>query len=810
VAAEVTDKIDKNLRTALRPGHDPPARSLRDHPFLPISSPRWEFFRMMRSSYIWMAGLSLLAMGVSLVWLFPAHVECLSSIKNAPVLWVSEDFAQRKDFERFVREFNSVDTIIVSWPGCTIDDNRLHRLSEILTLDHRAPNGQPWGYYLSQVHSGATAVRQMTAKPLELPREEVVRRLRGSLIGPDGVSSCAALTMTPDGSDHGREFFEQLGTALERELGVLPSDLKVAGSIADGVTIDAESLASIQYFAIPSALLSILLCRWCLKSWILTIPVMIVGTFGEIFVLALVPLCGITMNAVLSVMAPLMFVLTVSAGVHLINYFLEEYHQGNRRDAIGHSLNKAWIPCCLASATTAMGLGSLVLSEIVPVRQFGIIAGMGCLLVTLLLFLIAPGAMRLWKGTQKRRPVGATIVSPALAEAAKGSFLPWDAWARFIHDNGTALFVSMLALTISVGTGLFWLDTSVSVRNLVHEDTRLLQDYRWLEERIGPLVPVEILVKFAPDCPLDVLERLTLVQQVQDTVNELPQVDGAMSVATFAPPLPQDDALRAVFQRAIYRKKFEPALPHFEKAQLLHEAADGQTWRITARVQAFGEVDYGLFLNTLRERVDPLLHATGAPGLDLRLTGLIPLVYAAQRALLSDMYFSYVTTLILVSAIMMLNQRSVIRGALAMFPNIFPMFLIFGTMGWLGIKIDIGSVMTASVALGIAVDGTLHALAWFESETSLGKTPFQAVSRTFRHCGLAIIQTTLICGLGMLVFSFSGFVPTQRFAWMMFGMMVLAMVGDLLITPVLLLGPTQRYFLGKPASSQREPARAAA
>ena len=155
---------------------------------------------------------------------------------------------------------------------------------------------------------------------------------------------------------------------------------------------------------------------------------------------------------------------------------------------------------------------------------------------------------------------------------------------------------------------------------------------------------------------------------------------------------------------------------------------------------------------------------------------------------------------------MMLVLRSVRAGLLAMIPNIFPTAVILGLMGWLRAPIDIGSVMTASIALGIAVVDTMHLLSWFRREVSAGQPPHSAVRRALRHCAPAMVQTSMICGIGMLVFVFSSFMPASRFSWMVFILLMTALLGDLLILPALLAGPLGRLLLPRGANFQ--PARA--
>ena len=198
------------------------------------------------------------------------------------------------------------------------------------------------------------------------------------------------------------------------------------------------------------------------------------------------------------------------------------------------------------------------------------------------------------------------------------------------------------------------------------------------------------------------------------------------------------------------------------------------------------------------------LRRAGVEGISATCTGMMPLVDEAQRALLQDLFGSFLLAFVTVSLIMVVFLRNLWGGLLAMLPNAFPSIVLFGTLGWLNRPIDIGSVMTASVAMGIAVDGTLHILTRYRREMDHQATRVEAVRRCFGHCGRAIVQTTIICGLGMLVFAFSGFMPARSFAWMILTLLAAALVGDFVLLPALLVGPLGRVFARRRAAFPSE------
>ncbi|MBQ7813610.1 MAG: MMPL family transporter, partial [Thermoguttaceae bacterium] len=128
-----------------------------------------------------------------------------------------------------------------------------------------------------------------------------------------------------------------------------------------------------------------------------------------------------------------------------------------------------------------------------------------------------------------------------------------------------------------------------------------------------------------------------------------------------------------------------------------------------------------------------------------------------------------------------------------------------GFMAWAGILVDVGTMMTASVALGVAVDDTMHYLTWFSEGVAAGMKPKEAALNAYRRCAPAMTQSTLIAGLGLFSFAFSTFVPTQRFGILMLAILSTALVGDLIFLPALLTcKPFGRFFARRRIGVRRD------
>jgi uncharacterized protein len=325
-----------------------------------------------------------------------------------------------------------------------------------------------------------------------------------------------------------------------------------------------------------------------------------------------------------------------------------------------------------------------------------------------------------------------------------------------------------------------------------------LRDYAWLERHVGPLVPIEILVEFLAECDLSTRDRLATLARIHSVLKNQREVGGMLSAITFLPEIRRDPSLTPSEWRTEVEAMLDSVRPQFTTVKMLAGNDDGsETWRVSARVAALGHLDYGRFLDRLRDRITPALtdrDGTALPGVRLRLTGIMPFVHRVQGLLVADLFASFLSALVVIAITMTIVQGGLGTGLVAMVSNLFPTALLFGLLGWLRMPLDIGSIMTACVALGMAIDNTLHFLTFFRRSLSDGLARSAAIDSAFRHCGTSMVQSTLVCGLGLAVFAGSDFVPTCRFSWMMCVLLTAALAGDLVVLPALLAGPLGRWF----------------
>ncbi len=801
------------------------------------------------------------------------------------------------------------------------------------------------------ITTGPQLLAQLTGETggAGLATDEALARLKGIVFGPDGEQTCLIATLTERGKSDlhtvvGRGILgKPRGRiyTLAEQCSISEDELRLGGPPVDNVAIDEEGTITLVRLVGLSVVLGVGLAYACFRSLRATLLVFSIGAISAVMSLSLVWWCGSNVDAVLMSMPSLVYVLGISGAVHIINHYRVAVEEQGYHGAAERALAHGWKPALLCSMTTSFGLFSLCTSEILPIRKFGFFSAVAVLATLVLLFTYLPAALTQW-------PL-------PLRQTASSRFSGWldRRLASFWHRLGStivahhyAVAFACLLLTVGVGWGIGHMRTSVQLIKMFDGQAKIIQDYRWLEANLGKLVPMELVVRVDPKLmrpaatesaqnesaaesllSLSFLERMELAHHVEQVIARRFGEQGTnvvgqtMSAATFAPALPEaGGGFTSFARRGGTNRRLEAHREELLASDYLRLDDDGaELWRISVRLGAFNDVDYGQFVHELQAAVEPvlaayeqreqvlrqMLEARGDGALAggrvllvgdvppapqtaaehrqaafvrtlydlltvarLRIahldaaavaqlpphakagydcvvlldqlpaaqravvtqlaksvvephvprakdatpsvvpvdrsvaavyTGVVPLVYKAQRTLLEGLVESTFWSFITITPLLMFVARSPTAGIVAMLPNVLPVAMIFGAMGWLGIDIDIGSMMTASIALGVAVDDTIHFLTWYREALSKTTDRRQAILAAYERCATPTFQTAMISGIGLSIFAFSTFTPTQRFGYLMLTILAMGMFAELIFFPALLAGPLGRVF--KPAKA---------
>lgn len=769
--------------------------------------------------------------------------------------WLPTEYQETQDFNWFQQRFENETFILISWEGATLTDGRLELLAKKLVPEQPAdePAAQEAvplkhlradrGPLFKKVETGPSLLARLTSPPLSLSQKEALSRLRGLFVGPykagqplETIQSCAVITLTEQGKVDLRYTLNQLRKVATEELGLSRDRVRMGGPPVDNVAISEEGEKTLIRLFIPAGIVGLSLAYWCLRSVRLMTMVFATALYAGAISLSIVWYSGGTMNAILLTMPAVVYVAGVSGAIHFANYYRDSVTESGVEGAPVRAIKHAWLPCLLSAGTTSAGLFSLYTSELVPIKYFGVYSALGVISTLLLLFIFLPSWMQLWPMKPHslldgNQPKAEDLALPVRWRNILGGVIGYHRW----------VLAGLLLLMVFCGAGLFKVQTSVKLTKLFSENAEIIHHYAWLEKNLGPLVPMEIIVRLDKSVSeMTFLERMELVDRVQNELEKIPLVGNTMSAVTFAPSLKikRKGILTPAMLRGAYSTRLEKHQQEYIENGFLAFDGDEQLWRISARVDALNDVDYGEFIGEIQKRVEPVLAAerlrlekvaaakqaraeedesadedaeavadaqrpdeaqpqsaaADHPAIRATYTGLVPLVYKAQRSMLNGLVWNFITDLLTIAAVMTVVFMDVSAGLILLLPSIFPVTIVFGLMGWLGVLVDVGTVMTPTVALGVSVDDVVHFLIWYRRGLREGKTRKQSTMLAYEGCARAMYQSWAVLGLGLAVFALSTFMPTQRFGAMMFCLLTASLIGNLLLLPAVLCSPLSFFF----------------
>jgi uncharacterized protein len=615
--------------------------------------------RIMRKSFFSRYSLIILmAFFFAVPLIFQGAHRAVRSNTNKVVDWLPKTFKETVELRWFRKHFTADQFVVVSWPGCKLgddptltdakpDDPRIKKLAEYLVPDNDATPEERANWadrtkYFQSVTTAREILNDITSKPSEVPYPEAVKRLEGTLIGPDG-QTCIVVMLSDEAIKNFRHVVgrrvpdgplpwqRKVGVLIEaiEKCGIDPDEARLGGPPIENVAIDEEGDKTLSRLALLSGALGLGLAWWSLRSIKLTLMVFACAVLSAASGLAFVFWTGQTMDAVMMSMPSMLYVLAISGAVHLVNYYHDAIREHGIDGAAERALKHGWKPALLCNVTTGIGLASLATANLEPIRKFGIYAASGVALMLIFLFFFLPSALTVWPvplTKRQRRDEEAA----ARAGAGNDSASPQDFWTRFssgIIRHHVAVTIGCFAFIAAMGFGLTRVHTNIDLLKLFDDSVRVRKDYAWLEKNIGRLVPMEVVVEMPPSkrrganeeitaaeaaTKLSFLERYELIALAQKMIDEELGPSGrdlvgpSLSPATFGPSIPEG---KDVARRNVTNVKLEESQESLADSGYLtmDEETQDELWRVSLRAAAFANLDYGTFVKSVGAVVDPVL-----------------------------------------------------------------------------------------------------------------------------------------------------------------------------------------------------------
>jgi predicted RND superfamily exporter protein len=749
----------------------------------------------------------LLVTVISLPFVAIGAVRSLKVYKSDVREWLPSGFKEAVAYESFVKAFGVDEMVVIGWEGATLDDPRVPALQSM--LQEQQLDGQPM---FSRIFSGPEMLSQIRATGVK--PDLALSRVAGLMVGFDRKTTCIICYPNEDAKlGKGQLKVDRL-KVMERiyqiassdPINIARQDLKLGGPTIDGAVIDIETRKSLQQY-LGLTVLAVFSITWFrMRDFKLAFIAVSFSLFATAISLAILYYCGGKMNITMILLPTMCFILGISGCVHIVNYYQNAVAEGKGSNSADWALYHGLKPCFVSSLTTAIGMFSLGVSKIEPIRTFGYFSGVGVMAGLLVILLVLPASL-FYLGSMfaKSSTINLHAQDPEKARRfglsnRMGAYVSW-----VCHENAMVV-ICFLVVFAALATGLLRIDSSVKLQSRFAERVKILQDYEWLETHLGPLVPMEIVLHFTADNQLSNWQKMQMVRRIERGLRQTTAVRATLSAATFEPALPRGGRMLIEIEKRAIKDRWENELKRLVQGNLVKFDGTDSYWRISARVDALNDLDYGVLIGAMDHNVESQIKVLGQKGVSATVTGAIPLIYKAQHQILKDLAWSFVTAFFFISIAMIFLLKSISAGLIAMLPNVMPPIIVFGAMGWIGKKVEIGSVLTASIALGIAVDDTIHFLVWYRKTIADGCSRFKGIRQTFDHCSRAMVDTTLICAVGVTPFLFSSYMPSFNFAFLLAAMMLTALSGALVLLPALLAGPPGRFFRPKLTHTTTSPA----
>ncbi len=653
--------------------------------------------------------------------------------------WLPNDSDVRIVYDRFKAEFGAEEVILVA-----VQEG----LNQPLLIEATASRIET----LPTVRQCWTPQRlKKILTELKVEPGEIDQRLNGLLMNSEKNVAGILVLLSDAGIKNRAGTVEGIREKLEYNQ-LTGTEVQLAG--APVVVAELDRLGSQKNnkkFFIITLLISLVLLYYSFREWKKTLATLGLTIWAINLTTAIIYLGGGEMNFILGALSVMVMVFTLAISIHVHHYVASCI---NEPDPLASALRIAWKPCFLATLTTTIGLFSLTVSQIGPVIQFGYAASIGTFVSLITGLGLTPAVLTLWP------------IDPRTVHAGE---LRWDfrRCANWLIDHSGRVSIATIVLVMITGVGLFGLKTKIDPLDFLPSDGRVIQDVRAVQNDLTELDSVEAIVDFG-DEELPFLKKIDRIRKLEETIKQHPAVKHTMSLASFFP------------------KQF-PESP-YETARLLSHAqsahgkndfvSDGdRLWRVSARIRSDADMPQDLVFDQLTALInDP----------HVILTGVAPLLRRAQSQIFTGFWESFSMAFLIITVIMIVSLRSIKAGLIAMVPNLTPICIVFGILGWCQIPIDIGIMMTASIALGIAVDGTFHFLVRYQDQYRVTRNSAKSSRDSLLMTGEPIFTAAVITGAGMMALTLSNFVPTARFGYMMTSLLGAALVGDLILLPCLL------------------------
>ncbi len=560
-------------------------------------------------------------------------------------------------------------------------------------------------------------------------------------------------------------------------------NIRMAGrAVGQAFYIEKMNYELILFAALSGLLTAIFLFFTFRNIWGVIVPMIVLGS-TVLVTLGMMGWIGQPVNILLTTLPTILFIVSISDVVHIVSRYLDVLRSGKSSDeSLRTALKEVGVATFLTSVTTAIGFLSLLFVNLEPIQIYGLYLGIGVMIAFVLAILMLPVLIHYFPGKVNQRD--------------KSVNKKWDTamnnLLRFVLGHQRLIVIGTFVLAVLAVIGIFQIKANNYLMDDMKDTETLKINFNYFDAHYGGIRPFEMAIELKDESlsfwDPEILETMNKVEdyleesygvEIKQSLVQMIKVANKASYAGNPEyfELPESPAKL---------KQFKRMLTTGPAKSIMRSVVDslGTTARISGGIGDIGNIE----ASKRNEKLDVFLSKLeNQDKISFILTGSSHLMDKNMNFLALSLAKGIITSVLLVGLIMGLVFRSFRMALVSIIPNVVPILMIGGVMGYFGIPLRTSTAIIFTISFGIAVDDTIHILGKFNHLINHGYPKMYAIKRSFLVTGKAMILTTIILCSGFLLLLCSSFQGTFFLGLLLCLTLVFAVVFDLLLMPILLV-----------------------
>jgi len=550
-------------------------------------------------------------------------------------------------------------------------------------------------------------------------------------------------------------------------------------------TLNAQNIVDeIGLFIVAALIVTSLIFFFFFRSIRATIISMFTVCIGVMWAFGVIGLLHYEITILTALIPPLIIVIGIPNCIFLINKYQQEIkNHGNQAKSLQRVITKVGNATLMTNVTTASGFATFILTDSKLLREFGVVASINILAIFILSLLIIP-VIYSYLNPPKDRHL------KHLTKRWIGGFVGW--MENMVRHHRIAIYICSVALLALSIVGIYTIKVSGSILEDMPQNTQFFKDVKFFEREFDGVMPLEILVDTKRPKGVLKLSTLKRMEELENFIEEIPELSKPLSVnrlvkyskQAYYNGNPKYYQLPSSQERN-FIMPYARSLSSRDGIMESYIDSTGQYARITTFMKDVGTEKMEEIENDLLPQVKKIFPEERY---NVSITGKALLFQKGTNYLVRNLIISLGLAIILIAILMAWMFRSFRMIIISLVPNLLPLLVTAGLMGFLGVPIKPSTILVFSIAFGISVDDTIHFLAKYRQELKANNWKIKrSVYGALKETGVSMFYTSIVLFFGFSVFMISSFGGTVALGGLVSATLLFAMLANLLLLPSLLL-----------------------